>query len=505
VALSNPLPTNRWPSDSRLLWTAIAAAFAARFLLLGAIPLMDPTESRYAEIARQMFVLGDWITPWIAPGNPFWGKPPFSFWMTAGSFQLFGVSDFAARLPHWVGGGLIAWLVWSWIAVRSRREARLAVAMLAGSLLFFVSAGAVMTDMALAIGLMAVMRGFWLALHGPPERRGREQFLMFAGLVVGLLAKGPVALMAGAPIAIWAAMSGQGMRVLRDIRWAAGGLAVLACVLPWYAMAEARTPGFLEYFIVGEHWQRFVESDWQGDLYGHVHAFPRGTIWLFAILAFVPWSFVLPVIAWKRRRDGVSVTADDPSLTRYLWSWAVVPCVVFTLSGNILWTYVLPAMPALAMLAAMYLARTPGGAVPERTVALGVGFTALATVAIVAAFNLGGWDDHRSMKSLVADYRSLSRGEPLVFFRHLPYSASFYSGGTAEVVPEPRDLEARLGQGPAYVVLRARHRTHVPDSLGDGLHLVRSIDDYALLLGGVPPDQASRVAAKRASAASASR
>ncbi len=178
-------------SDNRLLWIAIAAAFAARFLLLGAFPLMDPTESRYAEIARQMFVLGDWVTPWIAPGEPFWGKPPLSFWMTAGSFQLFGVSDFAARLPHWVGGGLVAWLVWNWLALRSRREAALAVALLAGSLLFFVSAGAVMTDMALAIGLMAVMRGFWLALHGPPEHRGREQFLMFAGFAVGLLAKGP--------------------------------------------------------------------------------------------------------------------------------------------------------------------------------------------------------------------------------------------------------------------------------------------------------------------------
>ncbi len=138
--------------------------------------------------------------------------------------------------------------------------------------------------------------------------------------------------------------------------------------------------------------------------------------------------------------------------------------------------------------------------------ALGVGFTALATVAVVAAFNLGGWDDHRSMKSLVAEYRSLTRGEPLVFFRHVPYSASFYSGGTAEVASEPRDLEARLGAGSG--VRRAcgsRHRTRVPDSLEDGLHLVRSIDDYALLLGGAPPDQASRVAAKRASAASASR
>ncbi len=136
-------------------------------------------------------------------------------------------------------------------------------------------------------------------------------------------------------------------------------------MLPWYLVAEARTPGFLEYFIVGEHWQRFVESDWQGDLYGHAHSFPRGTIWLFAILAFLPWSFVLPVVAWRRRRAGISATTDDRSLNRYLWAWALVPCVVFTLSGNVLWTYVLPAMPALAMLAAMYLDRTPGGAAPS--------------------------------------------------------------------------------------------------------------------------------------------
>jgi 4-amino-4-deoxy-L-arabinose transferase-like glycosyltransferase len=483
----------------------IAAAFAARFLLLGAFPLIDPTESRYAEIARQMFVLGDWVTPWIAPGEPFWGKPPLSFWMTAGSFKLFGVRDFAARLPHWVGGGLLAWLAWSWLVERSRREAVLTVALLAGSLLFFVAAGAVMTDMALAIGLMAVMRGFWLALHGPLERRGREQCLMFAGLAVGLLAKGPIALMAGAPIAIWSMTSGQSLRVLREIRWIAGALAILACTVPWYLMAEARTPGFLEYFIVGEHWQRFVESDWQGDLYGHAHSFPRGTIWLFAILAFMPWSFVLPIIAWKRRRAGISVAADDPGLNRYLWYWALVPCVVFTLSGNILWTYVLPAIPALAILASMFLVRTPGGAAPERTVARGVASTSVATIAIVAAFQFGGWDEQLSMKSLVAEYRSLTHGEPLVFFRQMPYSASFYSGGTAEVALEPADLEARLAEGPAYVVLRSRHRKRLPDSMANELRAVRQADDYVLYIGGAPSDHASRVAAKRASLASASR
>jgi 4-amino-4-deoxy-L-arabinose transferase-like glycosyltransferase len=172
--------------------------------MLGAFPLMDPTESRYAEIARQMFALGDWVTPWIAPGEPFWGKPPFSFWMSAASFQLFGVSDFAARLPHWIGGLLVAWLTWQWLSLRSRREAALGAALLIGSLLFFVAAGAVMTDMALAIGLMAVMRGYWLALHGPEARRRREQVLMFAGIAVALLAKGPIALMAVVPMAVHA-------------------------------------------------------------------------------------------------------------------------------------------------------------------------------------------------------------------------------------------------------------------------------------------------------------
>ena len=503
--MSNPSPKNPPLRASRLLWIAVAAAAAARLLMLGAFPLMDPTESRYAEIARQMFALNDWVTPWIAPGEAFWGKPPFSFWMSAASFQLFGVSDFAARLPHWIGGLLVAGLTWQWLSLRSRREAALGAALLAGSLLFFVAAGAVMTDMALAIGLVAVMRGYWLALHGPPARRGREQALMFAGLAIALLAKGPIALMAAVPLAVHAWRSRHVMNVLREIRWVLGGFLVLACVLPWYVAAEVRTPGFLQYFIVGEHWQRFVDPGWQGDLYGHAHAFPRGTIWPFAVLAFLPWSIVIPAIAWKQRGSAAAAPPEDRELTVYLWLWALVPCAVFTLSGNILWTYVLPAMPALAMLSAMFLGRLPEGAAPERTVAAGIGVTVVVTLALVAAFNVGGWDDHRSMKSLVAEYRTATRGEPLVFFRQMPYSASFYSGGAAELAREPAELKTRLEHGSAYVVVRERHRARLPEDLARELHLVRKIDEYALYAGGRTGGQASRLAAKRASPASASR
>jgi hypothetical protein len=75
----------------------LALAVLVRLLFLGSYPLADTTEARYAEVARLMLVSGDWITPQIEAGVPFWGKPPLSFWLTAGSFKLFGISEFAAR------------------------------------------------------------------------------------------------------------------------------------------------------------------------------------------------------------------------------------------------------------------------------------------------------------------------------------------------------------------------------------------------------------------------
>jgi hypothetical protein len=132
----------------------------------------------------------------------------------------------------------------------------------------------------------------------------------------------------------------------------------------------------------------------------------------------------------------------------------------------------------------LFLNRLPAATAPERTVAAGVGLTAAATIAVVTAFNLGGWDDHRSMKAMVAEYRAMSRGEPLVFFRQVPYSASFYSAGAAELAAEPEDLEARLSKGPAFVVLRSRHRSRLPDELADHLWLVRQLDEYSLYESG---------------------
>ena len=137
--------------------------------------------------------------------------------------------------------------------------------------------------------------------------------------------------------------------------WVGGTILLIVLVLPWYFAAEARTPGFLEYFFVGEHWMRFVHPGWAGDLYGSAHSRPRGTIWLFWVIAAFPWSLVflysLARNAAGYRRD-FSTACDADGWILYLLLWTVFPMIFFTLAGNILWTYTLPGLPAFALLMA---------------------------------------------------------------------------------------------------------------------------------------------------------
>ena len=484
--MSSSPPPDHKPPEFRLLLVVVAVAALVRLATLGLYPLIDPTEPRYAEIGRRMAVLGDWITPWIGDGVPFWGKPPFSFWLTAGSFKLFGIGEFTARLPHWICGVLAVWLLWDFAARRSRREAAYAAALAAGSALFFASSGAVMTDMALALGLTMAMRGFWLAMQETGAARLREEAILVLGLAIGLLAKGPLALvLAGIPVAAWAVATGNLRRVFATLHWKTALVAIFALSVPWYLMAEARTPGFLDYFIVGEHWNRFVVSGWEGDLYGHSHAFPRGTIWLFALLALMPWTVLVPVAAWRWRRLAEPARAENRSLSIYLAAWALAPCVLFTLSGNILWTYVLPGIPAAAFLAAIWLARLPAAQVERRLLAGGVALTAVVGLALVLAYDAGDFERQTSARALVHDYESRrSAGEPLIFFRKRPVSGAFYSGGQAGEVMTPEELQQRLAGGPAWVAIKERHREGVPEELLDAMQPVVRGGEYDLYYAG---------------------
>ena len=470
-------------TTSRWLWITLGFVALARLLTLGSYPLTDTTEARYGEVARKMAELGNWVTPLYDYGVPFWAKPPLTTWLSAISIELFGVNEFAARLPYLLLAVLIAWLLWRWVNRSSAQQAQLAVALMSGTLLYFVASAAVMTDLGLVLGTTLAMIGFWAAFEEGESKRPKEVWLLFIGLGIGLLAKGPIAvILSGLPIGLWMLLSGNLKASWQRLPWIKGSLLTLAIAAPWYVMAEISTPGFWEYFFIGEHWNRFTVTGWAGDKYGTAHATQRGAIWLFALAAIMPWTVLLPLLWIGRKPTQTPQKFETPSyarsLTIYLLAWSVASCLFFTTSGNILWTYVLPSLPAMALLAARWLSRDARARWVSGVVAAGV----LAMSLLVTAFFVREEvaDSWKSAKTVVLAHQASASGQPLLFMGDLPYSASFYSKGKARALPGNAELAARLALSPVFVALNPDQVKALPPELVTKLKLVATSGAYKL-------------------------
>lgn len=487
-AAPNITSNNTSNMPSRWLWYVLGFVALARLFTLGLYPLTDTTEARYAEVARKMAELGNWVTPLYDYGVPFWAKPPLTTWLSAVSIQLFGVNELAARLPYLLLAVLIAWLVWAWVRRTSSRQAQLAVAIMSGTMLYFIASAAVMTDLGLVLGTTLAMRGFWAAFEQGESARPKEVWLLFIGLGLGLLAKGPIAVvLSGLPIGLWMLLSGNIKASWQRLPWVKGTLLTLAIAAPWYVMAEIRTPGFWEYFFIGEHWNRFTVTGWAGDKYGTAHATQRGAIWLFALAAVMPWTVLLPLL-WLGRKPAPA--PHNPELapyrrhfTLYLLAWSVAPCLFFTMSGNILWTYVLPALPGMALLAARWLT----GDARARWVNGVVGAGVVAMAVLVAAFFMREQlnDSWKSAKTVVLAYQANQTkvaGQPLLFMGDLPYSASYYAQGKVKALPGNAELAARLesNAGPLFIALNPDQVKALPPELAARLRLQATSGAYEL-------------------------
>ncbi len=132
-----------------------------------------------------------------------------------------------------------------------------------------------------------------------------------------------------------------------------GTLLTVALAVPWYWAAERASPGFLDYFLVGEHWKRFVEPGWKGDLYGQAHARPRGTIWVWWLAAALPWSPL--AVGWLARTARHAARRRAPAGARPVVRSTCCcgrsrRCCSSPSRATFSPTYVLPGMPAFALL-----------------------------------------------------------------------------------------------------------------------------------------------------------
>ena len=488
--------TQRHSAGSQWLWWVLGLVALARLLTLGSYPLTDTTEARYGEVARKMAELGNWVTPLYDYGVPFWAKPPLTTWLTAISLRLFGVNEFAARLPYLLLAIFIAWLVWQWVrrtAGDAGRQAQLTVALLCGTLLYLIASAAVMTDLGLVLGTTLAMRGFWVAFEGglsPKSSRPHEVWLLFIGLGIGLLAKGPVAIvLSGLPIGLWMLLTGNLKTSWQRVPWIKGSLLTLAIAAPWYIMAEIRTPGFWEYFFIGEHWKRFTVTGWAGDKYGTAHATQRGAIWLYAVAASMPWPALLPLF-WVGRKKSKAI---DPSpqlqpqrhFTFYLVLWSLAPCLFFTMSGNILWTYVLPGLPAMALLAARWL--SSDGRTRRVNAVVAVGVVAMSLLVVTFFLREQFADSWKSAKTVVLAHQASGSSQSLYFVGDLPYSASFYSQGKAKFVPNNAALIQLTDGGAAMVALNPDQTKALPPALTARLTEQASSGAYKLFSSKAKP------------------
>jgi 4-amino-4-deoxy-L-arabinose transferase-like glycosyltransferase len=188
------------------------------------------------------------------------------------------------------------------------------------------------------------MLGFWEALRD--EAKPYWGYLFFAGMGIGLLSKGPiVGILTLPPIFLWALVTKNIQKAFNKLPWIGGVLLMLALILPWYVMAEINSPGFIDYFIVGEHFERYFNSGWKGDKYGFPKQQPIGIVWAFLILFLLPWSIAFVRLLIKKGKDGI----QNPWVL-FLLFWALWTPLFFTSSKSLIHPYILPSSIPVALI-----------------------------------------------------------------------------------------------------------------------------------------------------------
>jgi len=415
---------SRTPTDSLLLIGFCGFLF---FFGLAYFGLIGADEPRYAQVAREMLARHDWITPTLG-GKPWLEKPVLYYWQAMLAYAIFGVSDWAARLPSAANATLMVAAVYAFLR-RFRPGLELDGALMLASTAGVIGfARAASMDMPLA-AMFTVSLLAWVAWHETGSRRWLALFYIF--LAFATLAKGPVApFLAGLILVLFAWSQGE-FRLLRETLWAPGILLFCAVALPWYVAVQLRNPQFFREFILQHNLERFGTN-----LYHHEEPF-----WYYlpvGMLGLLPWTvFVLAALV-ESVRLGLAKSrtwlAQEGSFAAFFTIWLLAPAVFFSASQSKLPGYILPALPAGALLLGEYL-RQHFGAKERPHLVL------VLTHAIVAASPI--------IPAVMMQY--------IIFQHHMPWqTASAIAAAVAAVIAAGivLTLQGRLGlRGLRFVTL----------------------------------------------------
>jgi dolichol-phosphate mannosyltransferase len=351
----------------------IAAAALLCYVRLGS-PLLEPQESRYAEIPRQMLSSGNWLVP-VLHGQPYCDKPPLLYWLVMGLYSVFGVHDWVARLVPSTATFLCVLIAYSW----GKRLLGVRVGLAGAGILClsarFLYLGRMLTmDSLLAFWIVAALAAAHLAISTGEGRLHRGWWLLSAlACGLGLLAKGPVALaLIAVPVLACQALDRRHARPRLSAWLAYLSLAGLVAG-PWYAAMEWRQPGFLGYFLWTHNAERFLTP--------FDHAEPGWFYLPGLLLGMLPWTLLLPGLMVFVARRSARTARRRPGALGFFLVASVWCLIFFSASGCKRPVYILPVMPPLALALGHFLTvLVPPGRLLPRYVLLGRRATLLMLV-----------------------------------------------------------------------------------------------------------------------------
>jgi 4-amino-4-deoxy-L-arabinose transferase-like glycosyltransferase len=345
-----------WVDISILLLTLIVA-----LLGLGSYGLYEPHEGHFAMVGQEMLWRNDWVTPYLN-GSPYLNKPPLLYWLIALSTEIFGSTEFAARLPLGIAGWLGIVIAWKWTReLWGINSSRVTALMLSVTLGWFIFTHQILIDALLATLLISSNYFLWRSLYQPQSRL--SWWGTYISLALCVLTKGLIGVVFPLLGCLGLIIVRRDFKILQRIKLSQGLLLILAIILPWFLAVEQANPGFWHYFIVNEHLDRLLDRryppDYEVSKISAIGYLGITICWCFPWILFLPSVIKFTTQEWQRgfltnaslldrkNSDGIFLLATA----------AVLPVLLFLPLSSRLIYYSIPAIPPYIILCAGWWSR----------------------------------------------------------------------------------------------------------------------------------------------------
>ncbi len=463
----------RTKDKEQIVWFLFALVVVFIYFFGLNIPLLGPDEPRYSQVAREMFERGDWVTPTLG-GFDWFEKPALLYWLQIASYNLFGVSEFAARFGSALFG--LGTILSLWILGKTVQSSKFKVqsfseiqnpkskiqnpatdfanwlALIAASSIGIIafSRGASF-DIILTFPLTAALVSFFIFDLTQRRKDAKTQiekdssffsfyfplFAFYFFIGVALIAKGLIGIVF--PFAIVAFYYVLSWRLpnktfIISLFW--GTVLSLIVASLWYLpMYQANGWKFVDEFFIQHHFQRYTSNKYQ-------HPQPFWFFWLVLPLMAIPWLPFFLASIWdfikvqgsrfkvqSRGKSPLLLFSSSPLLL-FSTAWILVPLVFFSLSGSKLPGYILPALPAALIFTAEYVYRFVQKSRKRQFFVKLTAFATFAVVAVLLQFFVMIYAKHETVKNLIETANASGyANERIVNLYTVSHNLEFYAAG----------------------------------------------------------------------------